>query len=59
MKAKFDSVCPGCGDDILEGDEIMRDYSGQWVCERCWEDSGETRGVSLLALKLKRELRGK
>lgn len=37
--AGFDSRCPGCGEQIWEGDEIGL-VDGEWVCETCTEDAG-------------------
>lgn len=39
IRATFDSMCPGCGNVIEEGDEIGR-LDGEWCCEVCVEDAG-------------------
>lgn len=36
--AGYDSVCPACGSDIFEGDEITGSDIG-WVHLDCWEDA--------------------
>jgi len=34
MKARFGSVCPACGGNILKGSQIRKD-SGEWVHAGC------------------------
>lgn len=38
LRAQFDSRCPGCGDQIHEGD-LIRLVDGEWLCETCAEDA--------------------
>ena len=33
--------CGGCGEDILEGDEIRSDDEGGWLCGLCGLDDGD------------------
>lgn len=36
ITAQYDSVCPECGDDIVEGDTIYwSEYHDKYVCEPC------------------------
>jgi len=36
IKAQYDSVCPECSDDILEGDTIhYSEYHDAYVCDQC------------------------
>ncbi len=39
ISARYDGKCPGCGEQICEGDRIGR-VDGDWVCENCVEDAG-------------------
>lgn len=34
INASFDSWCPGCGEEIEEGDMITL-IEGEWVCQTC------------------------
>lgn len=39
ITAQFDSVCPGCHGEIVEGDEIYMDSAlDAWVCWYCGGD---------------------
>lgn len=41
-RARFGSKCAGCGDDIEEGDLVVRlpdEEGGDWVCETCGEEA--------------------
>ena len=35
MKAKFDSSCTSCGEQIKSGKEIAKDQTGKWVHKHC------------------------
>jgi len=35
MKAKFNTSCTSCGDQIKAGKEIARDQTGKWVHKYC------------------------
>lgn len=39
IKAQYGGKCPGCGEDICEGDPIGR-VDGEWVCAGCVEEMG-------------------
>ena len=41
VTARFDSDCDGCGNDILEGDEIRSDGEGGWLCDLCGLDEDD------------------
>lgn len=35
VKAKFNTSCTSCGDQIKAGKEIARDQAGKWVHKHC------------------------
>lgn len=35
VKAKFNTSCTSCGDQIKAGKEIARDQTGKWVHKHC------------------------
>lgn len=35
MKAKFNSSCTSCGEQIKSGKEITKDQTGRWVHKHC------------------------
>jgi hypothetical protein len=35
MKAKFNSSCISCGEQIKSGKEIAKDQAGRWVHKYC------------------------
>ncbi len=39
IQARFSNRCPGCGEDICEGD-IIGKVDGEWCCEVCVESAG-------------------
>jgi hypothetical protein len=43
IEARYPKKCPGCGDQIDEGDDIGM-VEGEWVCEDCVDaNEGEDR----------------
>ena len=41
ITATADGECTGCGEDILEGDEIRSDGEDGWLCGLCGLDEDE------------------
>lgn len=41
MKAKFNTSCTSCGDQIKTGKEIARDQTGKWVHKYCAAETTE------------------
>ena len=35
MKAKFNSSCTSCGEQIKSGKEIAKDQTGRWIHKYC------------------------
>lgn len=40
IEARYDGKCPGCGEQIKEGDDIGL-VDREWCCEACVEEHGE------------------
>ena len=41
MKAKFNSSCASCGEQIKSGKEIAKDQTGKWVHRYCATETME------------------
>jgi len=41
VKAKFNTSCASCGDQIKPGKEIAKDQTGKWVHKYCVTETNE------------------